>query len=55
MTEQANVDRFIEVGMSLGRTIRWVDRTFLRPYDPVVGWYAIFREARGKPGPRWHM
>ncbi len=55
MTEQANVDHHIEAGMSLGRAIRWVDRTILRPYDPVVGWHAIFREARGKPGPRWHI
>ncbi len=55
MTEQANVDRHIEVGMSLGRTIRWVDRTILRTSDPVVGWHAIFRETRGKPRPRWHV
>ncbi len=55
MIEQANVNRFIEVSMSLGRAIRWVDRTILRTSDPVVGWHAIFREARGKPGPRWHI
>ncbi len=54
MTEQANVDRYVEAGMSLGRAIRWIDHTILRTSDPVLGWRAVFRETRGKPGPRWH-
>ncbi len=55
MTEQVNVDRYVAAGMSLWRAIKWIDRTFLRPYDPVVGWHAIIRETRAKPGPRWHI
>ncbi len=52
--EQANVDRHVAAGMSLGRAIQWVDRTVLRRSDPVLGWRAVFRETRSKPEPRWH-
>ena len=50
MTERANVDRYVKAGMSLWRTIQWIDRNVLRMSDPVVGWRAIFRETRVKPG-----
>ena len=55
MTEQAQVDRYVEYGMSLYRAIRWVNRTVMREsYPVVVGWRAIFREARGTPEHRWY-
>ena len=54
MTEQEKTDRYVKAGMSLGRAIQWVDHTVLRWSDPVLGWRAVFRETRSKPGPRWH-
>ncbi len=54
MTEQANVDRYVEAGMSFGRAIQWVDRAVLRRADPVVGWRAVVRETRAKPGLLWN-
>ncbi len=53
MTERANVDRYVKAGMSLWRAIQWIDRIVLRRSDPVVGWRAIFREARVKPRHCW--
>ena len=50
MTEQANMDRYVETGMSLWRAIQWIYRTFLRQSDPVLGWRAVVRETRAKPG-----
>lgn len=55
MTEQAQVDRYVEDGTTLDRAIRWVNRTVMREsYPVVVGWRAIFREARGSPEHRWY-
>ena len=53
MTERANVDRYVKVGMSLLHAIQWIDRIVLRRPDPVVGWRAIFRETRLKPTHSW--
>ncbi len=55
MTERANVDCYVKAGMSLGRAIQWINRTVMREsYPVVVGWRAIFKEARGTPEHRWY-
>ncbi len=48
------VEFSIAAGMSLGRVIERFDRSVLRRSDPVLGWRAVFRETRSKPGPRWY-
>ena len=50
MTEQEKADRYVETGMSLWGAIQWIYRTFLRQSDPVLGWRAVVRETRAKPG-----
>ncbi len=48
--EQVQVDRYAEDGTSLDRAIRWIIRTIIRgSYPGVVGWRAIFKEARCAP------
>ncbi len=54
MIELAKVDHCIAAGMSLGRVIERFDRSVLRRSDPVLGWRAVIRETRSKPGPRWY-
>ena len=55
MIEHAQLDRYAEDGTSLDRAIRWVNRTVMREsYPVVVGWRAIFRETRAKPGLFWN-
>ena len=55
MIEQAQLDRYVEDGTSLDRAIRWINRTVMREsYPVVVGWRAIFKEARGTPEHHWY-
>ncbi len=50
MVEQAQLDRYVEDGTSLDQAIRWINRTVMREsYPVVVGWRAIFKEARSTP------
>ena len=53
MAERANVGRFAEAGMSLGRAIRRVDRTVSRTLDPMNRWGAAYLESRPHEQ-RWH-
>ncbi len=54
MTEQANVDRYVEAGMSLGRAIRRVDRTVSRAFHPMFRWGVTYLEKRHDHDRRWH-
>ena len=38
MTEQANMDRYVETGMSLRPVIRLIDQTASRALDPLYWW-----------------
>ena len=51
MIKQAKTDdRYVTAGLRLGHVIQRFDRTFLRQPDPVLGWRAVVRETRSKPG-----
>ena len=43
-------DSYVTISLRLGRVIQLLDLTFLRWSDPVLGWRAIVRETRSKPG-----
>jgi len=43
-------DRYVAAGLILGHVMQRLDRTFLRRSDPVLGWRAVVRQTRSKPG-----